>query len=437
MRRTSIRRAMSATRPTLLLWVIAACALLQTASATYFVHDFETPNVSTRVAANLAAGRGYVVWTPDEPEVIAAHGPLRAYQLPGEPLYLAAGFRLLPRSWHPYLHVPIAVLLVAATTGVACMAGGRALGLLAAALMALDPFVLAHGAVWDDTFMAAALEWLVIALLARRLETARAAEDTAAPRPHAASRGWILFAIATASAAAAATRLQSQIILAGLAMVIVVTPAFRFIRREGWVIASAVAAVVGAWAARNFLVLGVLLFGSTHDGLALLHANHPQARASLVRTGVTQTDADLQAPRGLDEVTVNRFFRAQAIRYIAANPGDAFQTAVMKTAVSLTGLNLSVPLASRRNVVALTSTLLMMALALAGMRRFAGLCRGAESGRLILVAAVIVAGATALMLAIGPAGLRYRISLLPVLCLAAAAALVPRRETPRSQSSPT
>jgi hypothetical protein len=409
---------------------VIACAILQTVSATFFVRNFETPNVSTRIATNLAAGRGYVVWTAVEPEVIAAHGPLRAYQLPGEPLYLAAGFKLLPRTWHRYLHVPVTVLLVAVTTSLACTVGGPTFGLLAGAFATLDPFVLAHGPVWDDTFMAAALEWLVIALLAGRLT--RAAETTAT----AVWGRWVPIAIAVASAAAAATRLQSQIVLGCLALVVVTLPAFRTIRRDGWLVAVSVAATVGAWGARNFLVLGVVLFGSSHDGLALLHANHPAARQSLVSSGVTQTDADLRVPPGLDELEVNQFFRAQAIAYLASHPGDAVHTAVTKTAVSLTGLNLSAPLASRRNLVALTSAATMIALAIAGIRRLVALCRGIAAGRLILPAAGVVIGATALMLAIGPAGLRYRVSLLPVLSLAATAALTSRRESRQSPTSP-
>jgi len=431
------RRASSPiTSRAVLLWTLLACAIIQTASATFFVGDFETPNVSTRIATNLAADRGYVVWTTAEPEVLAAHGPLRAYQLPGEPLYLAAAFRFLPQAWHAYLHVPVTVLLVAVTTSLACTIGGPAFGLLAGAFATLDPFVLAHGPVWDDTFMAAGFEWLVIALLARRFARATGTTAAATSRRSVGGDRWVPVAIAAASAAAAATRLQSQIILAGIALVVMAAPAFRAIRKDGWLIAASVAAVVAAWGARNFLVLGVVLFGSTHDGLGLLHANHPGARESLVSSGVIQTNTDLRVPPGLDEVAVNQFFRAQAMAYLSSHPGDALRTAVTKMAVSLTGLDLSAPLISRRNIVALTSAATLIALAVAGMRKFADLCRGMAAGRLILSAMAIVIGATALMLAIGPAGLRYRISLLPVLCLAAAAALTPRHAPPQSRSSP-
>jgi hypothetical protein len=243
-------------------------------------------------------------------------------------------------------------------------------------------------------------------------------------------------AIAAASAAAAATRLQSQIILAGIALVVVAAPAFRAIRKDGWLIAASVAAVVAAWGARNFLVLGIVFFGSTHDGLGLLHANHPGARASLVSSGVIQTNTDLRVPTGLDEVEVNQFFRAQALAYLSAHPGDALLTAVTKMGVSLTGVDPSAPFVSRRNIVALTSAATMIALALAGRRKFGELCRGLAGGLLILSAVGMVIVATALMLAIGPAGLRYRISLLPVLCLAAAAALTPRHAPPQTRSSP-
>src|SRR5437016_13166250 len=95
---------LAAKSPKLVLLVVGlVCLATEMSSATWLVRDFETPNASTRIARHLVETGEY--GTPGAMS-------LRAFQLPGEPFYLAAGLRILPVPQQRYLHLPIALLLV-------------------------------------------------------------------------------------------------------------------------------------------------------------------------------------------------------------------------------------------------------------------------------------------------------------------------------------
>ena len=395
--------------------VVALCALaLQLISASVRTRSFETPNRATDIARNLAERGEYAaaMWrtTPDATgRVVGA--PLRAYILPGEPLYLAAGFRWLPASLHRYLHVPVTVLLVLATAAMGFLIGGRAMALATGALAAFDPFVVVHGPVWDDTFLAAALEWSVLAFLLSRFTNARA-EIGLMP----------LVLLAIAAGFAAVTRLQSQVLLGLIALAAMALPRLKPIRRTGFAIAAGIVLAVSAWGFRNFLVLGVFLLGTSHDGQTLLHGNHPRAREALFETGLTQTYAEMSVPDGLAEIEENRVFRDRGLDYLMSQPVEASITAALKTAVSLTGLDLSRPLLNLRNLATLLPNVSLWLLAGWGVRRWWRLQKAPLDARatFLCLTLSVVTLVTLGMLAIGPVGLRYRISLAPVLYLFAA-----------------
>jgi hypothetical protein len=140
-------------RQRVLLIVLTSCLAVQIVSATVQRRSFETPNSATMIARSMVAKGEFEV------------AGLRAWQLPAEPLYLAAGLAALPDALWRYLHVPVVVAFVAAITVAATAVGGPAVGLTAGLLATLDPFVVVHGPVWDDVMLAGALEWTAFALL--------------------------------------------------------------------------------------------------------------------------------------------------------------------------------------------------------------------------------------------------------------------------------
>ena len=151
------------------LAILALALITQLLSAAFLVRDFTSPNAASVIATSIVergefAARAWprVARAPDGGEA-----PLRAYHLPAEPVLLAMAHRLLPAALTPYIHVPITTLFVFAVASLGWLSGGRRVGFLAGIFAALDPFVLAHGPVWDDAFLAAAMEWTVFALLLR------------------------------------------------------------------------------------------------------------------------------------------------------------------------------------------------------------------------------------------------------------------------------
>src|SRR5258708_15108055 len=137
------------------------CLALQLA-AVRFVPSFETPNASLLIARNLAEHGSYgcnVCWSRlHGPDAGSEQGPLRMFHLPGEPLLLAASFRFLPPPVLHYIHIPVTVLLLMTAVYWGLKLGGAAVAITTGVVASLQPFILLHGPVWDDTFLSAALE---------------------------------------------------------------------------------------------------------------------------------------------------------------------------------------------------------------------------------------------------------------------------------------
>lgn len=411
----------------LLIGVALWCSSLQIASAMFSARSLESPNASAQIARNLVQRGEYSVpaWTVLRgPAAVGDRAPLRAYQLPGEPLYLALGFRALPDAALRYLHVPVAALLVTAIAAVALIAGGRQMGLLTGLLASVDPFIVFHGPVWDDTFLSAALVWTVFALL---LAYYRSSDD------EPAQPSWIgPLLIAGCAGAAAMTRLQAQLVLAAVALAAIAAPPLRPLHRCGWAVLAGVIVGVCIWGARNEEALGRFYIGSSHDGVTLFRANYATARPSIVATGTAEWyDLDRLAPQyaavaGLSEIEADRYFRRAAFDYMKSHPGEVARTAVLKLAVSLTGFDFSRPAASWRNTVFAglnLGLLLLTAYAASHWRRW---FEPTRAGAFLRWIAILATAVTLLLLAVGPVGFRYRIDLTGFTYLALSAVVTKR-----------
>jgi hypothetical protein len=374
--------------------VAAFCLLVQMLSATLQERSLETPNAATWLAQSLARDGQF------------AYGELRALQLPGESLYLAGGFMVLPQQLWPYLHVPVVVVLVTAIAAIALIVGGPRLAVAVAAVASLDPYIVRHGPVWDDTLLAAALEWSLLAMLIALV----------AKGPSAAKRARALLPLVVCVAALAAiTRTLSQLVLIGVALMVMAHPRLRPGRATGLAILLGVALALGAWGTRNVLVLGSFHLGSSHDGEVLFKSNCGYTREGIRQQGVVGTfmhdcsPAQAAHALTLPELEYDRQLRQYALAYMAANPIETAKTAAFKVVVSLSGYNFAAPPLSFRNVVAVTSSLLTLSLGLHGLWMLLRRTSASPPLSLLAYACLIVGAFTLVMLAVGPTGMRYRI----------------------------
>jgi hypothetical protein len=414
------------------LVLVGAVALsLQLLSAGCVVEEFETPNTSTRIARHLAAHGEFAIRTGAASPNDSPLAVLRAYQLPGEPLLQAAAFTWLPAPAWRYLHTPIVVVFVLGIAFAGWTTGGERAAIVAGMCAAADPFVFVHGPVWDDAILAAALDWSVVGLV---LASARRVAHSGGGSAGWRSAIWIL--LPALAGAAALTRTASQIFLLLLGLVLVTTRQARVIRPA--VVAMLVGCLItmGGWGLRNQAVLGTFLTGSTHDGTTLFESVYRTARPEILRVGVAQYYDSTEAPMlasavGLGEVAVDRFYRQAAVAYIAAHPLDAGLTALFKLAVSLVGVDFGQPVASARNVGAVGFNVTLLVVAGWGWRQW--LRAGGDATRRNVLtrvvftrAALVLTASTVALLALGPVGLRYRISFAGLLYIGVAMAFMTR-----------
>ncbi len=403
-----------------MLAVVAVwCFLSQFIVATWVLKDhprFEAPNYSTTIAwgllqhGQLAGGQVKLQGPGADPPAV-----LRRYQLPGETLYITAAYRLLPASLVLYAHLPITVLLVASVAWVASRIAGPPLGLATGVLASLQPFVVLHGPVWDDAFLAAALVWLIVAVLSSRLGSPNR------------SATYVLAMLFGAAAWAALARQEAQMILSLLASLAWILPACRPLRRESVAVAGGVLAALLAWGIRNRIVTGEFALGASRDGITLWEWNGPNARA--VWDGNPEAlSYDHEVMRshwnrvaGRSENDINRYYLGQIREHVWQHPFDTLTTSLSKLSLSLAGVAVQKPLTGARNLVALGSNTLLILLALRGLSLLRRILHPAA--RLIarwffpLIALPVLAA-----LLVGPVGLRYRIALDGVLWIAAALA---------------
>jgi hypothetical protein len=394
-------------RPLLTVWIFAL--VTQTASVRWLVGNYVEPNAAPYVGRMLAAtGRLELTdWSRLKGGTRPSDPPLRAFELPGEPLWVAAGTRTGLRVWD-YWNVPVAALLIVSIAAVGLAIGGPMLALIAGFVAALDPVTLLHASNRDDAVLGSALLWSVFAIIALRW------------------RGWGYVPLFIAAGAAAITRMEAVLLIVPLL-------ALRPIRRAAAIAVAGVVMALGAWGARNQLVLGHFVIGSTHDGITLWESNGPFAQRSLSlgQVDIVSMNKAVMAPifaetQDLDEVGADAYFKRQAVRYMASHPLDVMRTSVEKMAVSIASIHPDLPPTAPRNLAAMLDNALLLILAGIGLARFA------RSPMAIVFAGMCLVTIT--LLAIGPAGMRYWLTLRGALWILAAVS-ISARLIPRTLSS--
>jgi hypothetical protein len=383
-------------------------------SVRWLVGSYVEPNAAPFLGRVLAAyGKLELLdWTRLKGQTQPQDPPLRAFELPGEPIWVAAGTRA--GNLFDYWNVPVAALLIVSVAAVALALGGPTWALIAGGIAALDPVTLLHASNRDDVVLGSALVWAVFAMIALRW------------------RGIGYVPLFLAAGAAAITRMEAVLLIVPLL-------AFAPIRRSAIIAVAGVVVALGAWGLRNRLVLHHFMVGSTHDGITLWESNGPFALQSLSlgQVDIVSMDVTAMAPifahtQHLDEIGADAYFRQQAVHYMTSHPLDLARTSIAKIAVSLASVHPNMPLTAPRNLAAMLDNALLLALAALGLTQV-------KRWRWPLILLCLV---TLVMLAIGPAGMRYWLTLRGALWVLAAATVMRLARTrvggaQRSQSKPT
>lgn len=405
--------------------IAAAVVASQTASARWLVSEFETPNASTQAARSLVS-RGRLATSGGErlwgPNALSTDEPLRFFVLPGEPLYLAAAFVVVPQRLLRFIHVPVTTLLILSVAAFAAAFGGARLGCATALVGTLDPFVVMHGPVWDDTFLAAGLMWFALAILASRVSATRTVSR---------SRSIVCTLLGGAAIGGAVVTRGDAILAVSLLVVIgMLAPSLRSVRRYVMLYGAFASVALASWGVRNHRVVGSFEIGSSHDGITLWESNGPFTQEALRRGQVMMLSADLDRmtpvwmqTQDLDEVAANRFFARRAIDYVTTHRAASLRLSARKVLLSLSAIRPELPLGSTRNLVGLISSAALLLLAALGVYPYAR--RRSPSPRwapVLLLVPLVITGV--LVLLIGPIGPRYRIALDGVLWILSAHALL-------------
>ena len=216
-----------------------------------------------------------------------------------------------------------------------------------------------HGPVYDDTFLGAALFWLVAAIALSRWVTARL------PRNGARSNvSWIVTAaLVILSGWAAVTRTEALVAVVGIAVGCLAIPGLRVLRSTGLAIAFGVILAVGAWGERNAIVQHHFMTGSSHDGVTLWESTEPNAMRALALGQVNALSADSsiigaiwQQAAGKDEVGANQVFVHAAMQEMRDDPIRVAAFGVRKIGISIAGVRPELPIGTARNLVSILST---------------------------------------------------------------------------------
>jgi uncharacterized membrane protein len=347
-------------------------------------------------------------------EMVSSDGR-HAARMPVYPLFLAlfAGFGesgiLLARLAQAGLGAASAAMAYWLARGVA----GRAGGLLAGLLVAFDPY-----AIFFTNLLLTEVPFTLVALGL----TTCAWRLTAGARP-----AWGAF---TGVAVLGPTAIMLRPSAAGwiilLWALLLITR--RFSRQAGVqtaLFAAILAFLMAPWGLRNQAAIGAWAWLSTTGGVTLFDARGPQADGSINQEIIHA----LPELSGLDEVARDRLLRERAWDELRRDPGRAWRLAGIKF---LRTWSLVPNVANYRGgVVALASaayTLLVLILAGVGLLRcLARWARPTTIAYHALLWLPVVYFTLVHSLFIG--SLRYRVPLMPLLALAAAAALLTRPTT--------
>jgi hypothetical protein len=410
-------------RPMLAVAVLALAIQLVSAGhrSTYAM-----PNAALVIASDLASSGRYEggSWVRLKGTIVPSDPPLRSYHLPGEPLYLAAGLALHRPFIFTYWHVPIAVILIVAVAATACTLFGPEAALIAGAIAAIDPLMVVHGPVYDDTFLGAALFWLVAAVLLRCWAKARVGQRSERP-----AGGFVADVVVLVAAGwAAVTRTEALLALAGVTVCCLALPALRPVRRLGAAAGMGVLLAVGSWTARNAVVQKHLLIGSSHDGITLWESNEAHAPEALALGQVDGLSGDSAIVGSIwrqtaaqDEVGANRVFAHAAVQDIEAHPLRVAAFAARKVATSIAGVRPELPILVARNVVSILATAVLILAAALGWSYVR--TRANPVQQIAGVGAVLLGLEVLGVLALGPVGVRYWVIWRPVLWIMAGLAV--------------
>lgn len=209
----------------------------------------------------------------------------------------------------------IGATMAALTAQLGALLGGRRLGIVAGALVALDPFLV----YFSSLLLTETLSGACLLLLANR------AAGMALTPEDRRTRNWVTFG------ALAALCIYVREANAALALLLA---AFIVLRRgfAKRAIVGAVTAILVAvlllvpWAIRNRVVLGEWIWLTTRGGISLYDGLGPQADGSSDLRDVKQMDA----VAGLGEVAWHRHFTTESIRLMKEQPERAWRLALIK-----------------------------------------------------------------------------------------------------------
>jgi len=403
------------------VWKIAVLAsLVQIVSATFLTKDFSTPNASVSIAHHIASGGEFWGGNPERLWGHYAHGErLRMFNLPGEPLLLAAAFRALPAWALRYLHVPFTVLLIVCACLMAGRLGGKSLAWATGLVAIFDPFIVLHGPIWDDIFAASALTWGAIHLIWLHVKRSRPGCN------------WTTVALlAGVGAAAALLRTEAQAVFSVLGLATLALPKLKSARVQGLALLMGVALALVGWGLRNKLVSGQFFTGSTHDGITLWESVYPSANESILKLGDAESldlermGLDYDKTKDMNELEANRYFTHRSVAYVSSHPYELARLAGLKLVVDTLGIDFARPLYSKRNLVGIffNGALIALALFSLGGQWTMALC---EEERFFIRTVVMVnVSVDFALFVVGPVGLRYGMTMYPLLWTAAAMTLL-------------
>jgi 4-amino-4-deoxy-L-arabinose transferase-like glycosyltransferase len=225
------------------------------------------------------------------------------------PYFLVGVYTLFGRDPIPVAVVQIGfdVLTVCLLYRIGRRVAGEAVGLLAAALYGLYPYLLFQNLTLNDT-------GIFILLLAAGIWFAYRARD---------GQRWVdAAALGVLFGLGALTKTLIVLVLPMLAVWWARRIGLRSAARLGVIASVALAAVIAPWAIRNTRLQGEWVLISTNGGSNLHQGNNPCVADYLARGWDAQWVNCLeQPPAGLSEVALDRWHREQAITYLREHPG--------------------------------------------------------------------------------------------------------------------
>jgi len=318
-----------------LLAVLALAAALRLAAALWLPAD---PLPDTATYERLAAGLG-------ERGELCIGGNARAAVVPGYPVFIAGCRAIFGKSdlaWR----IPQALLGLATVLGISLLARrlfGPAAGLAAAALAAVDPFLVYFGALELTECPALALLTFaaLLAWMARTRDQRPGVGDEGleapspapglqptAPAVLAAAAG-LLAAIGALTRPAVGT-IGLLLVLGALALPGAGRPALRAALGRGLLALIVFCAAMSPWWIRNWRVLGAFVPMTTDGGASLYEGNSPRATGGPANPQTSA--ARTRELRLTDELERDRVLRREARRWIREHPAEFAKLALVKFA---------------------------------------------------------------------------------------------------------